>query len=123
MKTADFSKLFLAIFERTYDGLYISYFLWLQHVSIKRNDQRRNFALPHLKRTLESGSNQKCVKCFMKAPISQVLLQTSLLIVQFSKSYLKTLSWNFFFNERPHSWVLCNLFQVFHQLAFKFSID
>ena len=42
----------------------------------------------------------------MKVPISQVLLQTSLLIVQFSKTFF-----------------LCNLFQVFHQLAFKCSIN
>ena len=33
--------------------------------------------------------SQQWVKCCMKAPISQVLLQTSLLIVQFSKTYLK----------------------------------
>ena len=54
MKTADVSKFFLAIFERTYDGLYIYYFLWLQHVSIKNNDRRCSFALPHLKRALKS---------------------------------------------------------------------
>ena len=54
MKTADVSKLFLEIFERTYDGQYICYFLWLQHVSIKSNDRRCNFALPHLKRALKS---------------------------------------------------------------------
>ena len=29
MKNADFSKLFLTIFERTYDGLHIYNFLWL----------------------------------------------------------------------------------------------
>ena len=49
MKTADDSKLFLAIFERTYDGLYICYFLWVQHVSIKSNDRGCYFALPDLK--------------------------------------------------------------------------
>ena len=49
MKTAGVRKLFLAIFEGTYDGLYICYFLWLQHVSIKTNDQGCNFALFHLK--------------------------------------------------------------------------
>ena len=54
MKTADVSKLFLAIFERTYDSLYICYFLWLQHVSIKSNDWRCNFALLHPKRALKS---------------------------------------------------------------------
>ena len=35
----------------------------------------------------------------MKSPISQVLLQTSLLIVQFSKTYLKTLSWTFLWTD------------------------
>ena len=54
MKTADVSKLFLAIFERTYDVPYICYFLWLQHVSIKSNVRRCNFALPYLKRALKS---------------------------------------------------------------------
>ena len=54
MKTADVRKLFLATLERTYDGLYICYFLWLQHVSIKCNDRRCNFALPHLKGGLKS---------------------------------------------------------------------
>ena len=54
MKTADVSKLFLAIFERTYDGLHIYYFLWLQHVSVKSNDRRCNFARPHLKRAPKS---------------------------------------------------------------------
>ena len=114
IKTADFRKLFLAIFERTYDGLYICYFLWLQHVSIESNDQRFNFTFPHLKRVLKSGSNQEWVECCMKAPISQVLLQTSLLIVQFSKSYLKTLSWTFFMNGR-----ICG----FCEMSFKCSIN
>ena len=54
MKTADGSKLFLAIFEKTYDGLHICHFLWLQRVSIKSNDRGRNFALPHVKRALKS---------------------------------------------------------------------
>ena len=53
MKTADVSKLCLAIFERTYDGLHIYYFLWLQHVYIKSNDRRCNFARSHLKRALK----------------------------------------------------------------------
>ena len=35
IKTAHVSKLFLANFERTYDGLYIFYFLRLQQASIK----------------------------------------------------------------------------------------
>ena len=50
MKTADVSKFFLVIFEITYDGLCICHFLWLQHVSIKSNDQGCNFALPLLKK-------------------------------------------------------------------------
>ena len=50
----------------------------------------------------------------MKVPISQVLLQTSLLIVQFSKTYLKTLSWTFFMNGR----ICC-----FSLISFKCSIN
>ena len=99
METADFSKLFLAIFERTYDGLYICYFLWLQHVSIKSNDRRCNFLLPHLKKSPKKH-NQIWVKCCMKASIRQALLQTFLLIVQFSKTYSKTPSMTFFMNGR-----------------------
>ena len=57
----------------------------------------------------------------MQAPISQVLLQTFLLIVLLSKTCLKTLSCTFY--ERKHLPFLCNLFQVFHQLAFKCSIN
>ena len=37
MRTADVSKFLLAVFERPYDDQYISYFLWLQYVSIKKN--------------------------------------------------------------------------------------
>ena len=54
MKTADASKLFLAIFERTYDGLYICNFLWLQYVSIKSIHRGCNFALSHLKRATKN---------------------------------------------------------------------
>ena len=54
IKTTDVSKLFLVIFERTYNGLYICYFLCLQHVSINSNDRRCDFALPHLKRALKN---------------------------------------------------------------------
>ena len=57
----------------------------------------------------------------MKAPINQVLIQTFLLIVLFSKTYLKTLSCTFY--EQKYLPFLCNLFQVFHQLAFKCSIN
>ena len=46
-KTADGIKLFLAIFERTYYGLYMCHILWLQHVSVKSNNNVRNFALPN----------------------------------------------------------------------------
>ena len=46
MKTADVSKIFLAIFERNYNDLYMHHFLWLQRVSIKSNDKVCNFALP-----------------------------------------------------------------------------
>ena len=54
MKTADVSKIFLAIFKRTYNGLYIYYFFRLQQVPIKSNDQGCNFAFPHLKGVLKS---------------------------------------------------------------------
>ena len=101
-QNADVSKLFLSVFEKTYDVPYICYFLWLQHVSIKRNDQWCNFALPHPKKALKK---QSWVKCCMKSPISQVLLQTSLLREQFSKTYLKILS-STFFNERTHLWLV-----------------
>ena len=50
----------------------------------------------------------------MKAPISQTVLQTSLLIIQFNKTYLKTLSWTFFMNGR-----ICG----FSVISFKFSIN
>ena len=45
-KTADDIKLFSAIIERSYYGLYMCQFLWLPHVSVKSNDKGRNFALP-----------------------------------------------------------------------------
>ena len=45
-KTADGIKLFLAIFEKTYYGLYMCHFLWMYHVSVKSNDKVCNFALP-----------------------------------------------------------------------------
>ena len=41
MKTADASKLFLAIFEITFYRLYICHCLWLQHISITSNNDRR----------------------------------------------------------------------------------
>ena len=62
--------------------------------SIKNNDRRCNFALPHLKRTLKSP-----VKTELNG-LYRVLLQTSLFKVQFSKTYLKTLSQTFFMNGR-----------------------
>ena len=50
----------------------------------------------------------------MLLDIKQVLSQTSLLIVQFSKAYLKTLSWTFFLNGR-----ICG----FCVISFKCSIN
>ena len=50
----------------------------------------------------------------MLLDIKQVLSQTSLLIVQFSKAYLKTLSWPFFLNGR-----ICG----FCVISFKCSIN
>ena len=50
----------------------------------------------------------------MLLDIKQVLSQTSLLIVQFSKAYLKTLSWTFFLNGR-----ICS----FCVISFKCSIN
>ena len=43
-ENCDDSKLSLAIFERTYDDLYIGHFLF---------DRRYNFTIPHLKRVLK----------------------------------------------------------------------
>ena len=122
METTDVSKLFLAIFERTFYGLYMCHFLWLQHVSIKSNDTGfSKFALPNLKNSPKKP-NQKWFKCCMKAPIRQVLLQTSLFIVlQFSTRYLKSPAWTFLWkisSKRTRLWLLWNLFQVFHKLAF-----
>ena len=51
----------------------------------------------------------------MKAPIRQVLLETSLFIVQLSKRYLKTTSWTF--NEKSAPNFQTDAFQVFHQVA------
>ena len=48
----------------------------------------------------------------MKTPISQVLSQTFLLIVQFSKTNLKTLSWMFFMNGR-----ICGFCVIFFQCS------
>ena len=45
-KTADSIKPSLAIFERTYYGLYMCQLLCLQHVSVESNNKVRNFALP-----------------------------------------------------------------------------
>ena len=51
MKTADDNKLFLVIFERTYELVMVYvcislYFLWLWHVSIKSNYKGCDFAFP-----------------------------------------------------------------------------
>ena len=81
------SALFLTIFERTYDNLHIFYFLWLQHVSIKSNNRRSNFAIAPSKKSPKKP-NQKMGKCCLKATISLSLLQTSLLIVQFKRTHL-----------------------------------
>ena len=112
MKTADFGKLFLAIFERTYDGLYICHFLWLQHVSIKINNRECNFTLSLLKRAL------KWVKCCMKAPVRQVFLKTSLFVVHFSKILENTLMDFFNENSAPNG-RKCG----FCEISFKCSIN
>ena len=102
MKTADVSKLFMAIFQRSYYDISIQ------------------FCTPHLKKSPKKP-NQNWVKCFMKTPIRQILLQTSLFIVQFSTRCLKTRSWTFFYKKSTpntmHLRLLWNLFQWFHQLA------
>ena len=36
VKTANVNKIFLTIVERSYYDLYMHHFLWLEHVSIKR---------------------------------------------------------------------------------------
>ena len=73
---------FLAIFGKTYGGLYICHFLWLQHVSVKSKVKTvGGFLHPPPPKMISKKFNQKWVKCRMKAIISQVILQTSLLIV------------------------------------------
>ena len=76
--------------------------------SIKNNDRRCNFALPHLKRALI-----RPIKTELNG-LYQVFLQTSLFIVQFSKTYLKTLSQTSFMNGR-----ICGFCAIF----FKCSIN
>ena len=93
IKTADVSKLFLAIFERTYDGLYICHFLWLQRVFIKSNDRGCNFALPHVKRALKS--KPKMVRelyenTFQAGTFTDIHAHTTVI-----KRYLKTFSCTF----------------------------
>ena len=52
----------------------------------QNNYQRYNFALPHLKRALKSPIKTGLNRLY------EVLLQTSLFVVQISKTYLKALS-------------------------------
>ena len=64
--------------------------------------------------------NQKWVKCCMKTPIKQVLLQTSLFIVQFSTRCLNIPSWTFFIKNQLKTdafEAFGKSFQGFHQLA------
>ena len=65
MKTADVSKLFLPIFERKYDGL--------QHAAVCLN-QKQGTEVQFRTSPSKKSPNQKWVKYYMKAPISQVLL-------------------------------------------------
>ena len=76
MKTADLKN-----FEKMYMMVYV--FAIFCGCSIKKNDRRRNFALPYLRRALKSP---------LKTGLYQVLLQTFLFKVQFSKTCLKTIS-------------------------------
>ena len=88
MKTADVSKLFLPIFERKYDGL--------QHAAVCLNQKQGTevqFRTSPSKKSPKKP-NQKWVKYYMKAPQSGPFADAPL-IVQFSKAYLKTLSWTF----------------------------
>ena len=68
------------------------------------------FYTPTSKKSLKK-SNQKWFKCSMKAPIRQVLLHTSLFIVQFRKIYLKN-PLKIISSKRTHMWLLWNLYQV-----------
>ena len=68
--------------------------LFVAAAYIKNNGRRCNFALPHLKRALI-----RPIKTELNG-LYQVFLQTSLFIVQFSKTYLKTLSQTSFMNGR-----------------------
>ena len=51
-------------------------------------------------KTSPKKPNQKWIKCCMKAPIRQALLQKSLFIVQFRTRCLKTPSWTFFIKNQ-----------------------
>ena len=75
---------FLEIFEKMYMMVYV--FGTFCGCSVKNNDRGCNFVIAHLKGALKSP-----VKTGLNG-LYQVILQTSLFKVQFSKTYLKTLS-------------------------------
>ena len=112
MKTASVSKLFLAIFDRTYEGLYICHSLWLQNVSIKSNDQECTYKLPYLKRGLKNPTKNGLSA--VRRHLSGMCFYGHPCIVQFSKRYLKTPSQTFIRklnSKRMHLWLLWNLFK------------
>ena len=55
----------------------------------------------------------------MKAPIRKVLLKTSPFTVHFSKRYLKTPSWTFFYKVSAPNGRICG----FYEISFKSSIN
>ena len=91
MKTADFSKLFLAI-------MMVYIFVTFCGCSMSLSKVMTGDTILSPKKP-----NQKWAKCCMKARIRQVFLKTSLFIVHFSKRckrYLKTPSWTFFMKNQ-----------------------
>ena len=105
MKTADVN-IFQKFLKKMYTMVYV--FAAFCGCSIKDNNRRCNFALSHLKRALKGP-----VKTGLNG-LYQVLLQTSLFKVQFSKTYLKTLSQTFFMNGRISGFCI---------ISFNFSIN
>ena len=64
MKTVDFRKHLLTIFEKTYDSLYICHFLWLQQVCITSNDNLAisQFCTLQPKRILKNPTKMLCAE-------------------------------------------------------------
>ena len=69
MKSADVSKLFLAIFERTYDGLYLYASFFVAHSMSLSKATAGGESLHSPPKKSPKKPNQKWVKCCMKIPV------------------------------------------------------